>query len=281
MTDGNQVEAAGGARRDRPTTARTPTGYPPYRGEGIRRLLTLAVNKIGAGLFVRVRLEGRENLPEPPYVICFNHLSWADPIVLIAALPPKPKVSFFGPKEDDMMVGLRNRLMRWSGTPVPYRPGNRDLVDATRRVRLLFDQGGVLAVAGEGRIHVGERVVPPLNEGAAFFALRAGVPVVPVAINGTGWLGFGRRVRVRVGQPISVDGYDRRHGVGELTDEIRRRLQALVADFPDRPPPGRFGRWLTEVFNEWPEGSRPPLSDELRAGESGRKSPAPGAHVDE
>jgi 1-acyl-sn-glycerol-3-phosphate acyltransferase len=259
MTGTEATGRRGTVGRERPSAALSPSGYPPYRGEGIRWLLTVAVNKIGAGLFLRVRLEGRENLPPAPYVICFNHLSWADPIVLVAALPARPKMWFFGPKEEDMMVGLRNRLMRWSGTAVPYRPGNRDLVDATRRVRMLFDQGGILAVAGEGRIHVGERVVPPLNEGAAFFALRAGVPVVPVAINGTGWLGFGRRVRVRVGTPISVEGYDRRRGVAELTAEIRRQLQRLVVDFPDRPPPGRFGRWLTEVFNEWPEGSRPPL----------------------
>lgn len=246
-------------RRDRPSEARTPTGYPPYRGERFRRLLTLLVTKVGAGLFVRLRLVGRDNLPPAPYVICFNHLNWADPVVLHGAMPVRPRIWFFGPKEDDMMVGGRNRLMRWSATPVPYRPGNRDLVDATRRVRMLLDEGGVLAVAGEGRIHVGERIVPPLEPGAAFFALRAGVPVVPVAINGTGWLGFGRTVRIKVGTPIPIEGYDRRSGVGELTDEIRRRLQELVADFPERPPPGRFGRWLTDAFNEWPEGGRPEL----------------------
>jgi 1-acyl-sn-glycerol-3-phosphate acyltransferase len=246
-------------RRERASEARTPTAYPPYRGEPMRRLATLAFNKVVAGVFARVRLEGRERLPNAPYVICFNHLSWADPIVLVAAMPANPRMWFFGPKEDDMMVGLRNRLMRWSATPVPYRPGNRDLVDATRRVKMLLDQGGVLAVAGEGRIHVGERIVPPLEDGAAFFALRAGVPVVPVAINGTNWLGFGRTVRVRIGDAIPVDGYDSRRGVADLTAEIRRRLEGLVADFPDRAPPGRFGRWLTEVFNDWPEGARPEL----------------------
>jgi hypothetical protein len=33
-------------------------------------------------------------------------------------------------------------------------------------------------------------------------------------------------------------------------------LRALVADAPDIPEPGRFGRWVTERFNDWPEGSR-------------------------
>ena len=199
------------SRLDEP---RTPTGYPPYQAEPFRLLLMHAVTKIGTGLYLRVRLEGRENLPPAPYVACFNHLSWADPFVLAAALPTRPRYWFFGPKEDDMMVGFRNRLMRWSATPVPYRTDKRDLVDAVRRVKMLLDAGGTLMVAGEGRIHVGERVVPPLNEGAAFFALRNGVPLVPIAINGTGWLGFGRRVRVKVGAPIDTTGFNKRTGVG-------------------------------------------------------------------
>ncbi len=51
----------------------------------------------------------------------------------------------------------------------------------------------------------GRRELLPLNEGAAFFALRSGVPLVPVAINGTSWLAFGRRIRVRIGEPIPTD----------------------------------------------------------------------------
>jgi hypothetical protein len=35
----------------------------------------------------------------------------------------------------------------------------------------------------------------------------------------------------------------------------------MTADFPDPPEPGPFGRWLTEVFNDWPEGARPALGE--------------------
>ena len=30
----------------------------------------------------------------------------------------------------------------------------------------------------------------------------------------------------------------------------------MLADAPDVAEPGRFGRWVTERFNDWPEGSR-------------------------
>src|SRR5207237_3502564 len=136
---------------------------------------------------------------------------------------------------------------------VAYRPGNRDMVQAVRRVEALMAAGARLAIAGEGRIHVGESVIPPLNDGVAFFALRAGVPIVPVAINGTSWLGFGRRVRVRIGEPVLVAGLDRRRDVAPVIAQVRERLEGLVADFPDPQRPGRFWRWLTEAFNDWQE----------------------------
>jgi 1-acyl-sn-glycerol-3-phosphate acyltransferase len=206
---------------------------------------------------VRVRFEGGELLPAGPAIFCINHQSWADPIVLLAALPLRRRFALFGPSEENMRVGRRNRLMAWSGLAVPYRPGKNDLLDTTRRVQAVLDAGWSLAIAAEGRIHVGERELLPLSEGVAYFALRAGVPVVPIAINGTGWLGFGRTVRVRVGEAILAPGRPTRPAVAELTARTTDALRTLMADFEDRPPPGPVGRWLTEVFNDWPEGSRP------------------------
>ena len=63
----------------------------------------------------------------------------------------------------------------------------------------------MVAIAGEGRIHARESELLPLSEGAAYFALRSGVPLVPIAINGTSWLRFGGRVRIRVGEPILAE----------------------------------------------------------------------------
>jgi 1-acyl-sn-glycerol-3-phosphate acyltransferase len=171
-------------------------------------------------------------------------------------LPYRPRLWFFGPKEEDMGLGGRNRLMYWTGTAIPYKPGKNDLLDATRRVGAVLASGAVVAIAGEGRIHVREQELLPVSEGAAYFALRSGVPLVPIAINGTSWLRFGGRVRVRVGEPIVVDGRPTREAVEEATARLTASLQALVSDAPDVPMPGRVGRWVTDRFNDWPEGSR-------------------------
>ena len=205
---------------------------------------------------LRFELRGRAHIPPGPAVYCFNHLNWSDPFVLMAVLPFRPRLYFFGPREEDMASGARNRLMGWSGASIPYKPGKNDLLEATRRVSRVFRGGGVLAIAGEGRIHAREHELLPLNEGAAYFALRSGVPIVPVAIRGTSWLAFGRRIRVEVGEPVMPTGRPTREAIEDLTGRTWDTLHALVADAPTLEPPGRFGRWLTELFNEWPEGSR-------------------------
>ena len=187
--------------------------------------------------YLRVRLDDRERLPPGPAIYCFNHMSWADPFVLMATLPFRPRLWFFGPKEEDMGVGGRNRLMTWTGTAIPYKPAKNDLLDATRRVGAVVATGAVVAIAGEGRIHAGESDLLPLSEGAAYFALRSGVPLVPIAITGTSWLRFGGRIRVRVGEPIPWPA-----------GRLARRWT--------RPPP-RSG-WRSTSWSPMPRTSRHP-----------------------
>ena len=206
--------------------------------------------------YLRIRVEGRP-LPPGPAILCFSHQSWADPFIAVAALPARPDLWFFGPNEADMSAGVRNRLITWSGRGVPFNPERTNLLEATRRVEAVLASGAHLAIAPEGRIHVGERALLPINEGVAFFALRAGVPIVPIGFTGTGWLRFGKAIRVRVGAPIAPAGRPTRDAVDALTREVRVALLALVSDGRDEAPPGPVGRWVTELFNDWPEGRRP------------------------
>jgi 1-acyl-sn-glycerol-3-phosphate acyltransferase len=235
----------------------TPSGRlyrPPARGA--YWLVALAL-RVLVRCYLRIRLEGGERLPAGPAILCFNHQSWADPFLLVAALPARPNLVFFGPREGDMSKGFRNRLITWSGRGIPFRPDGTGLVGVTHQVRAALWTGARIAIAPEGRIHAGERVLLPLDEGAARFALVAGVPLVPVAITGAGWLRLGRRVRIRIGTPIAATDRPGRQVARVLTEDLRRALLELVADARDEPPPGPLGRRLTELFNDWPEGVRP------------------------
>jgi 1-acyl-sn-glycerol-3-phosphate acyltransferase len=222
--------------------------------------------KLVTGVLFDIRVEGRQHLAKGPAIYCANHLNWTDPLVLLAVMPGRPKLAMFGPKEADMTRGARNRLITWAGFGIPYRPEKTDLLETTRRVQQVLRQGWVMLIMGEGRIHRGERELAPLADGTAYFALRTGVPIIPIAVNGTSWLGFRRRIRIRVGAPILAEGRATRETVDALTAHTADALLHLVADFPDPGRPGPFGRWLTEVFNDWPEGTRPELGEGDAAG---------------
>jgi 1-acyl-sn-glycerol-3-phosphate acyltransferase len=221
-----------------------------------------------ARAYSRVRVEGIDRLPEGPSVLCFTHQSWADPFYMLAAVPRRPRMYFFGPEQEDMRRGARNRFMRWSGVVIPYRPGKRGLVAATARTQAVLQGAACVAIAGEGRIHAGESIVLPLRDGPAYLSLRSGVPLVPVAINGTSWLGFRRVVRVRIGLPLTATPHTPARPtadeVARLTTQAQAALEVLVSDFPDQPLPGWIGRSLTELFNDWPGGSRPPVQSRGR-----------------
>lgn len=234
---------------------RAADGDPPFARA--RHVVSRLACWLVVHAWFRVRREGFEGVPSTPVIYCFNHLNWIDPIVLMGTLPFRPRLALFGPKEADMSAGARNRLIAFTGLAVPYRPDKHDMIATTRRVAAVIGEGRALAIAGEGRIHRGERDLLPLSDGPAYFALRTGVPIVPLAINGTSWLGFRHRVRIRAGTPIPAAGRPTSEAVDALTAATARALLELVADFPDPRPPGRFGRWLTERFNEWPEGARP------------------------
>jgi 1-acyl-sn-glycerol-3-phosphate acyltransferase len=244
-----------GARTD--GRARLPLADVPAWRRALRYRATRAFVGIVARIFFRFEVEGAENIAASPALYCFNHMSWVDPFALMAVLPDRPKVYFFGPKEEDMSVGARNRLMVWSGVAVPFRPEKDDLLETARRVRAVFESGAVMAIAGEGRIHVHEGDLLPLQEGAAYFALRSGVPIVPVGINGTSWLWWRCRIQIRFGSPIPASGRATHGSIRAYTARTWLAIHDLVADSPPRPrPTGRVGLWLSDLFNDWGPGGR-------------------------
>jgi 1-acyl-sn-glycerol-3-phosphate acyltransferase len=255
MTAADKPDVTVPARRDPGAAALPGPNIHPVR----RTIRYWASRILVAGLmrgWLRIRFEGRSVLPPGPAIYAFNHLSWSDPFVLMAVLPFRPRLHFFGPKEEDMGVGGRNRLMHWTGTTIPYKPAKNDLLVATRRVAAVIGAGGIVAIAAEGRIGTQEGRVLPLNDGPAYFALRSGIPLVPIAISGTSWLRFGGTVRVRVGRPIAAGGRPDRASVAATTAALAAEFARLLDGTPQVATPGRVGRWLTEAFNEWPEGSR-------------------------
>lgn len=243
------------------------------RRRAIRYTFSRVLVAVLTRLFFRVRLEGRERLLAGPAMYCFNHLGWFDPIALMAAFPIRARLYFYGPRESDMAIGARNRLISWAGIAVPFRPTKDDLLTSVRRAEAVFDSGAMLAMAGEGQIHVHEGDLMALQDGTAYLALRARVPIVPVAITGTSWLGFRRTITVRVGEAIETGPRPTHAAVEAYSARTWHALRAMVDADRDLPVPGPFGRWMSDLFNDWGPGGRPAAS--LRYGPRPADVPLP------
>jgi 1-acyl-sn-glycerol-3-phosphate acyltransferase len=237
--------------------------------------LVRIVLKVIAGAYVRIRYEGADHMPDEPYIICINHPSWLDPIVLAASWPDRRRRLFiFGPRERDMSVGWRNHLITWTGRGVPFMPAGADVLDATRRATAVLRAGGLLVVAGEGRLSDLESKARPIETGVAHFAMMSGATILPTAVIGTRWVHFGSTIHLRIGTPIRISGVaPGRAGARELTDRIEAQLAELLAGVHESEPPGRFGRWLSGAFNDRPwlteaqpeaGASRSPVTDRNR-----------------
>ena len=190
----------------------------------------LAANRL------EVRQSGGENIPEGPAVFVSNHVSFVDIWVLVGTLPGTVR---FLAKRELLNVPIFGWAMRSAGH-IPIDRKNRSAaVDACGEAGMLIREGTSAIVFGEGtRSRTGELL--PLKKGAFVLAIQAGVPVIPVFLEGTyevlpkGTIFLRRRpIQMRIGEPISTAGlsYADRDALGA------RCREALVAlrDHVDGP----------------------------------------------
>jgi len=130
-----------------------------------------------------LKMRGLENLPERgPYLICSNHQSYIDPLVLAAVLPWRLfRLTFALGTSEIFGTGLMRRLARWLRVVVLDPDAN--LIPAMRAGFYGLNQGRILMLYPEGeRSNDGNPTV--FRKGAAILAIHAQAPIVPVAIAG-------------------------------------------------------------------------------------------------
>ena len=176
----------------------------------------------------RMKVEGAEHVPlTGPVLLAANHRSmWDVPIHVVAS--PRP-ITFMAKREL-----YRYRFLGWSWHVLGGFPVNRNIADvrAVDTALALLERGEAVGIYPEGtRSRSGEML--PFLKGAAWLALKTGVPIVPCGLEGTGGPWWKRkRVTVRFGETIRVeeesDPRKRRELAQGLTvrllDEITRLL---------------------------------------------------------
>jgi 1-acyl-sn-glycerol-3-phosphate acyltransferase len=147
----------------------------------------------------RVRIVGRENIPDGGYIAAANHRSNLD--ALFVALAIHRRIRFMGKSElfDGRWGWLLNRLGAF-----PVQRGVWD-TDAFETAATVLNRGRVMSIFPEGGVHT-RRV--PAKSGVGHIAHLAGATVVPVYLDGTRSLYTPWRwpkVRVVIGAPLQVE----------------------------------------------------------------------------
>ena len=188
---------------------------------------------VGAALAgIKTRVAGRNNLPAGRAVVfCANHQSNVDPPILFSTLHPRLHVLY---KRELTKLPLLGRAFQLGGF-VPIDRANREHAMAA------IDQAAQSLRAGNSFLTFPEGTrsptgaLLPFKRGPFLMALKAQVPIVPVAVQGgTASMRKGSRimrpavVTVRIGEPIETKGMslDDREALADL---VRSRVQELLA----------------------------------------------------
>ncbi len=163
---------------------------------------------------------GMENVPsEGGFVLCSNHISVLDPMFIASALPRTKRLYYLGKKEL-----FQNWLFKWALPKIggiPVDRGNADL-SAIRAALNVVKEGNGLCIFPQGT-RSRDNTRTPMLTGASMIALRCGVPVIPVYIDGPYRL-F-RKTEVRFGKPLDLSGFGRR-----CDQEVLNRATAVIDD---------------------------------------------------
>ena len=181
---------------------------------------------------IRTRVTGREHLPAGrAMVFCSNHESNIDPPILFQALHPRLHVLF---KQELTKLPLLGRAFQIGGFVPIDRASREQSVAAIDRAAESLRQGNSFLTFPEGtRSRTGALL--PFKRGPFLMALKAQVPVVPVAIQG-GVASMQKgspivrpaRVSVRIGAPVETRGMDLSDRE-KLAEIVRARVQELLA----------------------------------------------------
>jgi len=181
--------------------------------------------------FIHVRREGLEKLDRAAnYVFVANHGSLMDIPALLSSLPHQFR--FFA-KIGLYQVPFLGWHLRWAGhLPVDRSNARASLKSMSEGARIISQRHiSVLLFPEGGRSAEGLR---DFKEGAAYIAIKAGVPLVPVAIVGMrpllpmGSIHIrGGRVTVRVGEPIPTAGL-KLDARGELTVRLHEEIAGML-----------------------------------------------------
>lgn len=201
-----------------------PYSTPPILYNALR-WFTIFVFAIVA----RVHLRNRHNVPKHgPYIIAANHLSWTDIPLVPLYLPGKV---IYMAKEESFHSRF-GWLVRFLGA-FPVKRGEADR-QALKAANEQLKKGKVLIIFPEGTRSKTHEMAEG-HAGLGMIALRANVPVIPVAIWGSenALKKFGAEITISYGEPMFLKPEGAkvtREDIDKSTDKVMRCIARMLPE---------------------------------------------------
>lgn len=143
-----------------------------------------------------VELRGAEHLPEGPFILMSNHQSNFDILTLIATVPRR---IYWIAKKELFDIPIFGSSMRRGGYIPLDRSHGRKALKSMDNAAAIIRQGSSVVMFPEGTRSRDGKLLP-FKRGGFMLAVRAGVPVIPATINGSGQVNPGGLIRLFSGR---------------------------------------------------------------------------------
>jgi len=143
-----------------------------------------------------VELRGAEYLPGGPFILMSNHQSNFDILSLIATIPRR---IYWIAKKELFDIPIFGYSMRRGGYIPLDRSDGRKALKSMENAASIIRQGSSVVMFPEGTRTCDGQLLP-FKRGGFMLAVRAGVPVIPVTINGSGRVNPGGLLRLYSGK---------------------------------------------------------------------------------
>ena len=196
------------------------------------RLISYIIFKI----FFRLKVLRKPRLPKPPYIVCSNHSSHLDGILIATLI--RHRIRWLITKKHYM-----KKKMNWAYETlrlIPVDIGGTDFKSLKVSLKALKN-GDVLGIFPEGTRSRDGKIKEEIHTGVAYLAIKADVPIVTAAIKGS-FAAFppgrskpySKPITITFGPVIEPPPKATKENVNKLSDDVMVAIRKMFKEMPER-----------------------------------------------